>query len=131
MATSSRAWRARQHAAIDVLAERFALSPFERSVLLLAAGVEMDGELAPLCCAAGPAGPGPFALALAVLPDAHWSALTPHAPLRRWRLLDTVGDGALLTARLQIDERVLHYLAGIDELDARLRPCCASGPRRR
>ncbi|MDD3329135.1 MAG: AAA family ATPase [Zoogloea sp.] len=118
----SRAWRAAP-AAIDVLAERFALSPFERGVLLLAAGVEMDGELAPLCCAAGPGQPwASFALALAVLPDAHWSALTPHAPLRRWRLLDTVGDGALLTARLQIDERVLHYLAGIDELDARLRP---------
>lgn len=118
----SRAWRAAP-AAIDVLAERFALSPFERAVLLLSSGVEMDGELAPLCCAAGPGQPwASFALALAVLPDAHWSALTPHAPLRRWRLLDTVGDGALLTARLQIDERVLHYLAGIDELDARLRP---------
>ncbi len=118
----SRAWRAAP-AAIDVLAERFALSPFERGVLLLAAGVEMDGELAPLCCVAGPGQPwASFALALAVLPDAHWSTLTPHAPLRRWCLLDTVGDGALLTARLQIDERVLHYLAGIDELDTRLRP---------
>ena len=124
----SRAWRAAP-AAIDVLAERFALSPFERSVLLLAAGVEMDGELAPLCCAAGPGQPwASFALALAVLPDAHWSALTPHAPLRRWRLLDTVGDGALLTARLQIDERVLHYLAGIDELDTRLRPLLRDRP---
>ena len=124
----SRAWRAAP-AAIDVLAERFGLSPFERSVLLLAAGVEMDGELAPLCCAAGPGQPwASFALALAVLPDAHWSALTPHAPLRRWRLLDTVGDGALLTARLQIDERVLHYLAGIDELDTRLRPLLRDRP---
>jgi len=124
----SRAWRAAP-AAIDVLAERFALSPFERGVLLLAAGVEMDGELAPLCCVAGPGQPwASFALALAVLPDAHWSALTPHAPLRRWRLLDTVGDGALLTARLQIDERVLHYLAGIDELDARLRPLLRERP---
>lgn len=119
---ASRAWHAAP-AAIDEVATRFALSPFERSVLLLAAGVEMDGELGPLCCAAGPGQPwASFALALAVLPGAHWSALTPQAPLRRWRLLETSGNGALLTARLQIDERVLHYLAGINALDARLRP---------
>lgn len=118
----SRAWRATP-AAIDEVAARFALSPFERDVLLLAAGVEMDGEIGPLCAAAGPGQPSAsFALALAVLPGAHWSALTPQAPLRRWRLLETVGDGALLPARLRIDERVLHYLAGINELDARLRP---------
>src|SRR5262249_18459269 len=41
-------------------------------------------------------------------------------PLRRWRLIE-VGSGDLLTmSQLRIDERVLHYLAGIACLDARL-----------
>jgi hypothetical protein len=114
-----------------VLAERFALSPFERSVLLLAAGVEMDGELAPCAAPRAPASPGPASPWPWPCCPTPTGAPSRPAPLRRWRLLDTVGDGALLTARLQIDERVLHYLAGIDELDARLRPCCAIGPRRR
>ncbi len=111
--------------AIDRLAERFGLSPFERDVLLLAAGVEMDSELAALCAGAGVGGQrawASFGLALAVLPDPHWSALAPVRPLRQWRLLETVDDTALTTARLRVDERVLHYLAGVNFLDARLQP---------
>ena len=34
----------------------------------------------------------PFGLALAVLDGAHWSALSPTAPLRRWRLIALCGD---------------------------------------
>jgi hypothetical protein len=112
-------------AAIDRLAERFALSGFERDLLLLVAGVEMDAELANLCAgsAAGSRRPhASFGLALAVLPDPHWSALTPMRPLRRWRLIEPLDDGALVAARLRIDERVLHYLAGVNYLDARLQP---------
>ena len=111
--------------AIDLLAERFGLSPFERDVLLLAAGVEMDSELAALCVNAGISGQrawASFGLALAILPDAHWSALAPVRPLRQWRLLETVDDAALTTARLRVDERVLHYLAGVNFLDGRLQP---------
>ena len=111
--------------AIDLLAERFGLSPFERDVLLLAAGVEMDSELAALCANAGISGQrawASFGLALAILPDPHWSALAPVRPLRQWRLLETVDDAALATARLRVDERVLHYLAGVNFLDGRLQP---------
>jgi hypothetical protein len=112
-------------AAIDCLAERFGLSPFERELLLLVAGVEMDAELAELCAGATAGTRRPhasFGLALAVLPEPHWSALTPLRPLRRWRLVEPADDGALVTARLRIDERVLHYLAGINHLDVRLQP---------
>ncbi|WP_417067311.1 ATP-binding protein [Niveibacterium terrae] len=109
-------------AAIDEIVELFSLSPFERDLLLLAAGVEMDGEFAPLLSAAS-APPQPcatFGLALAMLPLAHWSALSPQAPLRRWRLLE-LGDGAsLISAPLRIDERILHLLAGLNEIDGRL-----------
>lgn len=109
-------------AAIDHLEQRFGLSAFERDLLLLAAGVEMDAELAELCARAS-ASRRPFAsfgLALGLLPDPHWTALTPVRPLRRWRLLDVAEEGSLASARLRIDERVLHYLAGVNYLDPRL-----------
>ena len=61
-----------------------------------------------------------FSLALAALPEAHWSALTPAAPLRRWRLIEVGSGDTLTTSQLRIDERVLHYFAGITCLDARL-----------
>lgn len=109
--------------ALATLCESLALSPFERDVLLLCAGMELDARFAPLCAAAqgDPARPYPtFGLALAALPEAHWSALTPAAPLRRWRLVE-VGTGSALTASpLRIDERILHYLAGVQHLDERL-----------
>lgn len=110
-------------AAIDQLVERFGLSGFERDTVLLAAGVEMDSEIGALCAGASPGGQRPwatFGLALAVLPDPHWSALTPVRPLRRWRLIEPTDDSSLVNARLKLDERVLHHLAGAGFLDTRL-----------
>jgi len=110
-------------AAIDVLSVSFNLSRFEREILLLCAGIELDSAFAPLCSAAQP-GSGrsypTFSLALAALSDAHWSALTPDGPLRRWRLIEVGTGPAQTVAPLRIDERVLHFLAGVSQLDARL-----------
>ncbi|MBN9509428.1 MAG: ATP-binding protein [Alphaproteobacteria bacterium] len=109
--------------ALERIARGFGLSRFERDLLLLCAGVELDAEIATLCAqAAGdPARMHPtFSLALGTLPEAHWSALSPDAPLRRWRLIEP-GEGPSLTlAPLRIDERVLHCLAGVRQLDERL-----------
>jgi len=105
------------------LAEAFGLSGFETDILLLCAGMELDGEIGPLCAAAvnEPARPFPsFGLALAVLPESHWSALSPEAPLRSWRLVELEAGPVLARARLRIDERVLHFLAGLRQLDERL-----------
>ncbi len=112
-------------APLQVLSTTFGLSRFERAILLLCAGIELDGQFAALCAAAeGDRGhPYPtFGLALAALPEPHWSALTPTAPLRRWRLIEcaTPLPGSLLTTPLRIDERVLHFLTGIHYLDERL-----------
>ncbi|HEY0376653.1 MAG TPA: ATP-binding protein [Pyrinomonadaceae bacterium] len=111
--------------ALDHLCEVFSLSTFERDLLLTCAGVELDAGFAELCAAAHGetrrAYPT-FGLALAALPEAHWSALTSNAPLRRWRLIEIEqGHDPLVNARLRIDERVLHYLAGVSHLDERLR----------
>jgi hypothetical protein len=110
-------------AAIDVITDRFGLSAFERDLLLLAAGVEMDAALAAACApGAGHRAALTPALALAALGDPHWSALTPSRPLRRWRLVEPEEGAPLVHARWRIDERVLHFLAGVDGIDTRLRP---------
>jgi len=109
--------------AIDVLGAKFRLSPFERDLLLLCAGVELDSRIAALCSAAhgDPARRYPtLSLGMAVLPGAHWSAMTPVSTLRRWRLI-RVGDATTLTgAPLSVDESVLHFLAGTPHMDERL-----------
>jgi hypothetical protein len=58
-------------------------------------------------------------LCLAALPGAHWSAITPAAPLRYWRLLE-VGPGPLVAAPLRIDEWLLHVLVDAPGIDHRL-----------
>jgi hypothetical protein len=110
-------------AAIDTLAGLFRLSPFERDLLLLAAGAEMDGRIAALCGASRGHPPRPwpsFALGLAVLPEPHWSAIAPLGPLRRARLLELDEAGGVAEGRLKVDERVLHYIGGLNYLDHRL-----------
>ena len=109
--------------ALETLCKIFNLTPFERDLLLLCAGVELDSSFAALCARAhGDASRAQptLSLALAALPDAHWSALTPAAPLRSWRLIE-VGNGPILTqGSLRIDERILHFLAGVQHPDDRL-----------
>ena len=105
------------------LAATFGLSAFEQESLLLCVGVEIDSSVPSLCAAVqgDPERPYPtFGMALAALAEPHWSALLPEAALRRWRLVE-LGNGHVLTrALLRIDERVLHYLLGVDDLDERL-----------
>lgn len=112
-----------QSAAFDLLSSAFDLSPFEQAVLLLCAGVELDSEFAQACAAAQgglPHAAPTFHLALRLFPTAYWSALSPVAPLRLWRLLEVEKDLPLLSAPLRIDERILHYLVGVSYLDRRL-----------
>jgi len=110
--------------ALDGLCEAFSLSAFERAVLLLCAGVELDSTFAE-CCAAAQGSPQrtlpTFALALSLLPEAHWSALAPDAPLRRFHLIEPGAGDTLTTRPLRLAERVLHHLTGLSCLDERLR----------
>src|SRR5690242_3362313 len=63
--------------AIDQLTRVFGLSTFERDLLLLCAGVEMDAAFAARCAGAS-GSPGrsfaTFGLALGALAEPHWSA---------------------------------------------------------
>jgi AAA+ superfamily predicted ATPase len=116
---------ARAVPALATLCETFALSAFERQVLLLCAGVELDSRFPGLCAAAQDDATRTyptFSLALAALDEPHWSALAPSGPLRRWRLVEigSAPSPPLTLAPLRIDERILHYLAGVQFLDERL-----------
>jgi len=103
------------HSNLEHLCRTFHLSPFERAILLLCVGIELDRSLTTLCAEAQGDTQKPyptFDLALAALPDPHWSALTPTAPLRRWRLIELGSGPTLMGSPLRVDEWVLHYLTG-------------------
>jgi hypothetical protein len=111
--------------AIDHLTAIFGLSSFERELLLLCAGVEMEPALEERCCqmlGRSQRGFVTFSLAMSVLRDPHWSALAPTSPLRRYRLIEMESSQGLTSVPLHIDERVLHYLAGVNRMDQRLEP---------
>ncbi len=103
--------------ALDEVSIGFGLSTFERSLLLLAAGPELAGDMADDLVAAGGADRPTFGLGLAALPDAYWGALTPRAPLRYWRLLHLLDPSTPTHSPLVADERVLHHLLGAGYLD--------------
>jgi hypothetical protein len=109
--------------ALESVRRTFGLSGFERDLLLLCAGVELDGGFAAAVArAGGETGPGvpTFSLALARLAEPHWSAITPAGPLRHWQLIDLVERDSLMGSPLRIDERVLHHLTGVQYIDDRL-----------
>ncbi len=106
--------------ALDRVTRGFGLSVFERSLLLLAAGPELvaavGDELMAACGCERPS----FGFALSLLPEAHWSALTPSAPLRRWNLVRLLDPATPTFSPLTADERVLHHLVGAGYLDSEL-----------
>ncbi len=104
-------------AALDRVCQLFDLTPFERGVLLLCVGMELDGRFAGLCGTAlhedGPSRPT-FGLAMSVLAQPDWAAALPERPLRRWQLLHLDDERYALRSPLRVDERILHILAGYD-----------------
>jgi hypothetical protein len=117
--------------ALDTVCAAFGLSPFERDLLLLCAAPDLDSKFISLFAQAnGDARrtAPTFSLALAALPDAHWSALLPTAPLRRWRLIEVGSGDALTQGALRMDEWLLHFLAGVPYLDERLQALVRPAP---
>ncbi len=108
---------------LDHLCESFNLSNFERDILLLCAGMEFDASWGLLCAeiANDPKQAYPtFNVAMTVLNNSDWSALSPAATLRRWRLVEIGGGNTLTSSPLRINERILHYLMGQQHLDENL-----------
>jgi len=113
--------------ALLLLSRQLGLSDFERDVLLLCVGVELDTRIASLCARAqdDPGRPYPtFALAMALFDQPAWDALSPERPLRYLRLLEINQPGAqaLTTSALRADERIVSFVKGLNYLDDRLAP---------
>lgn len=107
------------------ISECFQLSPFESDLLALSAGAELESRFAKACASihGDPTKTWPtFGLAFSTLPFAHWSALSPSAPLRSWKLLNIDSSVSLLGSPLRIDEPILHYLLGNPCPDDRIQP---------
>ena len=113
--------------ALNLLGNALGLSNFERQVLALCIAVELNTQISELCARAqaDPARPFPtFALAFVLFDDPDWNVLSPHAPLRYWRVLEIKQSGsrALTGAALAVDERIVNYIKGLNYLDERLTP---------
>jgi AAA+ superfamily predicted ATPase len=118
-------WDGEPLPAIEHLCQTFSLSSFERLVLLLCAAEELDSEVSGLCAVAHGnqnASYPTFSIALAAFPDSHWSALSPTAPLRLFKLVSPLGlpQVPITRCQLRIEERVLHYLTGISYIERSL-----------
>jgi hypothetical protein len=108
--------------ALEQLCKLFNLSAFERAVVLVGVGIELDTDLAILCAEihGDPQRNYPtLNLMLKAFSDADWSAFTPDAPLRYWRLIEVEAGRTLAHSPFRIDERILHYLLGEQCLDDR------------
>ncbi len=117
--------------ALDRLCHLFQLSPFERDLLLLCLGMELQPSFMGLCTALvgeGQRAPS-FGMALGNLPGPNWQAITPDSPLRYWKILDLAPGQTLTSSGLRLDERILHALMGIDQIDQRLTAVLRSGLR--
>lgn len=113
--------------ALVVLSRLFKLSRFERNLLLLCAGMELDTHVASLCALSQNDSHRPFptfALALALFDEPAWDVLSPERPLRRWRMIEINQPGhiPLTVSPLRADERIVNYIKGLNYLDDRLSP---------
>jgi len=110
---------------VEQLGHIFNLSTFERDIILLCAGMELNPHWRNLLAQIqdNPQFNFPtFHLALKIFPQPYWQGLTPESPLRYWKLIE-IGSGTNLTqSPLRLDERILHYLWGIQYVDERLAP---------
>ncbi|MER3555983.1 MAG: hypothetical protein C4331_17010, partial [Meiothermus sp.] len=105
--------------ALARLCEALGLGAFERNVLLLCAGAELEPDFLTVCaqaCGLAESRYPSFGLAFALFGDGivHAQAMTPSAPLRRWGLIEIHPRPDLpLTAQpIRLSEPVLHFLLG-------------------
>ena len=109
--------------ALEGLSLTFELSTFERNLLLLCAGMELDPEFPVLCGLAqgdNQKNYPTFSLAYSILENPHWNAIVPHAPLRSFELIEIGRGGVLTLCPLKINERILHGILGLQYPDQRL-----------
>lgn len=126
-ATESKKWEHSSHLpALEVMAQIFNLSEFEKAILVLCTGAEIDSEVSALCSKIY-GDPQikfvTFDIALRTLPQPNWNAILPNSNLRRYRLISINSDDdvPLITRKIRVEERILHYILGFKyAIDSRL-----------
>jgi ATPase family associated with various cellular activities (AAA)/Winged helix domain, variant len=116
---------------VDYFCHAFDLSRFECNIVLLCAGAQLDSHIATLCgqlMGSNQRQLPTFALAMSLFKDSYWQAITPAAPIRYWQIVTLQEERFLLDSPLLLDESILHYLSGENQLDARLLNRLASLP---
>jgi ATPase family associated with various cellular activities (AAA) len=106
--------------ALEQICQRFKLSDFETNIILFCVGIELDAAFSDLCAEAHGVNHQcypTFGLALRALPNPYWNALAPDSPLRHWELIRFSSGNTFTNINLHIDERILHYLVGVQTTD--------------
>ena len=99
--------------ALDKLCALFHLSPFDRYILLLCVGMELDSEFEVLCTQinGNPKRNYPtLNLALSTFSQTHLSILSSQSPLHHWELVEMVEGLPFTQSPLRINRRILCYL---------------------
>ncbi|WP_287255475.1 hypothetical protein [Moorena sp. SIO4E2] len=102
--------------ALAQLCNKFLLSPFERDILLMCAGMEIEPLFHSLFAIAQKNSPNKnyptLSLAFDAIPGANWGVLSPQRPLLYWQLLQIEPGLILSQSPLIIDQRILCFLLG-------------------
>jgi AAA+ superfamily predicted ATPase len=103
--------------ALETLSRSFNLTDFEKMILVICTGAEIDSEFSMIFSKLykNPNVKFPtFDIALRAFPGANWRAILPDSSLRRFQLisLQNYDDVPLITTPIRIQERTLHYLLG-------------------
>ncbi|MDJ0509145.1 MAG: AAA family ATPase [Crocosphaera sp.] len=112
-----------ENTALKALCTQFNLSPFERDILLLGVGMEIDPSFGDLCAQLQGKDQLDYptlALALASLPNASFSVISPQSPLLDWQLIEFGTASTLTKTPFRIDHRILCYLLGEYAQDTQL-----------
>ncbi|MBD2137761.1 ATP-binding protein [Anabaena sp. FACHB-1237] len=108
---------------LEKLCQILNLSQFERDLLLFCAGMELFSNWSILLAKLNQNSQidyPTFNIAFNCLPQANWMAITPDSPLRKLQIIEIGSGKSLASSALRIDEKILNYLQGIEQLDYRL-----------
>ena len=103
--------------ALETLSRSFNLTDFEKMILIMCSGAEIDSEFSMTFSKVykNPNAKFPtFDIALRAFPEANWRAILPDSSLRRFQLisLQNYDDVPLIMTPIRVQERILHYLLG-------------------
>ncbi len=109
--------------ALDILCSQFNLSEFERNILLMCVGIELDPNFHTLITQATDSSPQNYprlSLALAALPQSNLRILSRQSPLQYWQLIEISPAITLTQSPLKIDPYILCYLLRESDIDPQL-----------